>query len=48
MGYMYLTVIFLHCAVIGHEYLLVGYNYDTGAILVGPLKNFRAKTIVDR
>ena len=41
MGYMYLKVIFPHCSASGHEYLLVGYKYDTNAILVEPLKNLQ-------
>ena len=43
---MYLTYIFPHCSASGHEYLLVGYKYDTNAILVEPLKNRQAKTIL--
>ena len=38
MGCMDLTGIFTHCSANGHEYLLVGYNYDANTILVETLK----------
>ena len=38
MGYMDLIGRFSRCSDSGHECLLVGYNYDTNAILVEPLK----------
>ena len=43
---MYLTGIFPHCSASGHEYLLVGYNYDVNSIFVEPLLNSR-KNIAD-
>ena len=45
MGYMYLTVRFPHRSASGHEYLLVGYNYDANAILVEPLKNAKQRIL---
>ena len=47
MGYTNLTGRFPHCSARGHEYLLVGYNYDVNSILVEPLKNRQAKNISD-
>ena len=47
MGYTYLTRKFTHCSAGGHEYLLVGYNYDASAILVEPLKSLQVKTITE-
>ena len=44
---MGLTGIFPHCSTSDHEYLLVGYNYDSNDIWVEPLKNCQAKAIAD-
>ena len=48
MGYIDSTSRFLHCSAIGHKYLLVGYNYDTNAILFEPLRNRQEKTIINK
>ena len=45
MGYMDLTGRFFHFSASGHEYLLVGYNYDTNLILVEPLKNNKQRIL---
>ena len=44
---MDLTGIFPYCSAIGHEYLLVGYNYDANEILFKPLKKRQTKTITE-
>ena len=44
---MDLTGRFPHCSASGNEYLLFVYNYDYNSVLVEPLKNCHAKTIVD-
>ena len=47
MGSIDLIGRFTNCSASGHEYLLVGYNYDANAILVEPLKYHQEKTIAD-
>ena len=47
ISYMDLTGRFPYKSSRGYEYLLVGYNYDSNAILVQPLKNREATSITE-